>query len=374
MASPAKWAELARALDLVPYAATATYSYGASFRQMKRALGVVAAPPPSFQHHLYGHRRGVEIMVVTYDVGSGSSQQTYTAVLARIDPPLFLGLALRPRGFFDRLFGSVRFPIGDIEGDNTLLLEGFDRGVGLLLRPAAEDRALLDHVVAQARSDWKPAISDSVVTLERAGTYTDPREVGAVAEWAVGLPTSLAARGLTLPPLPSLAKAREDWQRFADNEGFAFDASRMKLSGNAGLSPAEIVLETDGQHVRTSVSVMFPHEIGVAFVVQRTTLPGFLQGLFSQDIRVGDKAFDDMYKVSGYPVEQVRAALARPSLLAVLKEVGASTTSVQMNHRELYFRVDGGLVTAAPLSRVIELGRTATASLFGEVGSVGPYR
>jgi hypothetical protein len=375
MASPAKWAALAHALDLNPYAPSATYSYGASFRQMKRTLGVPAAPPPSFQHHLYGVRHGVEIMVLTYDVGSGSSQTTYTAVLARIDPPLFLGLALRPRSGLERLFGSVDFPLGDADADQALHVRAFDTRPALLLSPAdPQGRALLQHLVAQARSDWLPAIADSVVTLERAGTYTDPREIAQVADWAIALARGLAGRRRAVPHQPHEAKMNDEWHRFADGAGFGFDPERMKLQGKAGDSAAEIALETDGQHVRTSVSMTFPRAVGVAMFVQRTTLPGFLQGLFSQDIRVGDPAFDQMYKVTGQPVEAVRDALARPALLAVLKQLGGVTTSVQMNHRELYFRVDGCLATQAHLAETVALGRTATAALFGEVSALGPYR
>ena len=375
MPSPQKWAALAHTLSLVPYVPSATFSFGASFRQMKRTLGYRADGPPSFQHHLYGLRGGTEIIVLTYTVGSGSNETTYTGVLARIDPPLLLGLAVRRRGIFDRLFGSTDLPLGSAAADQSLHVRGFDGRPALLLSAADPGgAALLSQLVDTTRSEWAPEISDSVVALSRSGTHTDPSDIAVAADWAVHLATTLAARRHVVPLTPNEQAMQAEWQRFAGHASFDFDAQRMKLDGKAGGARTEIALETDGQHARTSVSVWFPREIEVALVVQRTTTPGFLQGIFSQDITIGDQAFDAMYSVSGQPVAAVRAALARPPLVAVLNHLGAWTTSVQMNHRELYFRVDGPIATEAQLAHVLGLARTATDSLFGEIQNLGPYR
>src|SRR5207244_11305194 len=102
----------ARTLGLLPYAPSAGFALGASFRQLKRRLGVPAPETPSFQHWLYGQRRGLEVLVLSYETGGGSSTTTWTGAIARVDPPLFLGLSVNGHGVFDGIFGTPDIKVG----------------------------------------------------------------------------------------------------------------------------------------------------------------------------------------------------------------------------------------------------------------------
>jgi hypothetical protein len=135
----------------------------------------------------------------------------------------------------------------------------------------------------------------------------------------------------------------------------------------------EVALETEGQAVCTVVTADFPSKIAVAFTARPTRQPGFLQGLFDQDISVGDPAFDKLYIVTGTPVDAVREALSRKGLLDVLKELGARTMDVQLNRRQLYFRLPGASRRADEIEWLVEMGCKASRELFGEVGGLGPY-
>ncbi len=341
---------------------------------MKRALGIPASPPPTFEYWLYGLRNGTEIIVLSYD--DVLRETTFTGVVARIDPPLLLGLGVRPHRFLEKLFGARDIRIGVPTADNVLHIEGFDERPATLLSPLdGVGRALLRDTVELARVEGlEMKISDSLVLLSRALVGMDASTIATMADQAVHLASAYAARRRAVPSTPSELAIADEWQRFAERESFAFDPLGMKLEGDVAGSRMEIALETDGQLVRTTVAVRFPRAVDVAFLVSHTDAPAFLRDLFRQNIRVGDPVFDEQYKVTGRPEHAVREALARPAILEVLKELGARTKSVQMNHEQLYFRVAGVAATASQLSKIAKLGRTTSAALFREVEKMGPYR
>lgn len=368
------WATLAKTLGLTAYVPTASYAYGTSFRQMKRALGLPAHGPPSFQHSLYGTRNGIEVIVLTYDVGSGSSSRTYTGFIARIDPPLFLGLGVRPHGFFENIFGAADLNVGDKEADAKLNITSFDpeQTLALLSPNDAAGRDLLNGTIQLA--SLTPRITDSLVMLSEEGTISHPKEVGRLLDAACSLASRYAARRQTMPLTRKERALHRDWRAFAERERFQFDAPRMKLEGSIAGSAMEIGLETEGEVVRTSVSVRFPRAVDVVFAVLRSKLPGFLQGIFSQDIKVGDPSFDDMFSVTGYPEAAIREVLGKPELTALLVHLGHTSQEILLNEHQLYFSRPNAVVTGDELYALAEAGRTATEALFGGVKNLGPYR
>jgi hypothetical protein len=366
---------MGRTLGLTAFAPSASFSLGTSFKQLKRTLGVPAPPfDPSFQQWLYGVRRGLEVLVVNYETGSGSSSTTWTGAIARVDPPLFLGLGVSGHPWLE-LFGSPDIRVGHPYADDKLRIEGFDpaRITELLAPHVPQGHEILARMVA-AENGTSLGVSDSVVAISKSEVITDPGAILAMLDPAIDLAALLAARRAYLSPSPGELAQRAEWQRFAEVNRFAFDPLRMKLEGERGGSRMEVALETEGQHVRTAVTVRFPRPVGVAFTVRRTNTPSFLQGLFSQDIRVGEERFDELYKVTGYPEPAVRAALARPNLLALLVGIGQATPEVQLNHAELFFRFIGASPRAVDLEPLVELGHTTTRELFGEVRGIDPYR
>jgi hypothetical protein len=372
--SPAQaWVGLAQSLGLTAYQPTASYSYGTSFRQMKRVLGMPARGASDFRHWLYGTRNGLEVIVLTFDVGSGSSSMTYTGVIARIDPPLFLGLGVRKHGFLDR-FGSTDLKVGEPAVDDALHITSFDpRQAVTLMSPHDRDgRDLLAETIALRNFD--PKVTDSLVMLAREGTISDPAHIAGMLESATSLARHFATRRQAMPLTQRELGVQGEWRTFAERERFRFDAPRMKLEGVVSGAVTEIGLETEGQVVRTSVTVRFPRAVDVAFAVRRAGLPGFLQGVFSQDITIGDAAFDDMFIVTGYPEAAVRAALAKPEIIALLVGLGTKSTETLMNHAGLYFSLPGAICTTGDLHDLADAGRTASDALFGGVKSLGPYR
>ncbi len=368
------WGFLAKELRLSPYLATAGYAQGMGFRQLRRTFGAPAPEKPSYAHRLYGRWRGVEVVVLSYDVGSGSTQTTYTGVVARVDPPLFLGLELKAKPFLHGIFGSDGVALGSPALDKELVVQGFDpRTIRAFFSPGdPSTAALLDGIVRAAPTGLM--VTDSAVDVSTQGTVTDPRTIAALLEQTVWIARALSVRRTEVPPTPAEAAQQSEWQRFADASGFRFSPERMKLVGDAAGSAIEVALETEPGKVRTSVSVRFPSPVGFGFAVRRTSLPSFLQGLFSQDIRVGHGRFDELYIITGNPEDRVRELLARAPVPDLLAELGKVSSEVQMHHEGLFFRLEGAFPTGNEVAGLVERGRLATIALFGEVEALGPYR
>ncbi len=368
-----EWGALASALELIPFEPTASYSHGTSFRQLKRALGGRASGAPKYSHWLYGRREETEVLVLTYEIGSGSSRTMHTGVIARIDPPLLLGLGVRGRNFMDGL-GPGGALLGDPSVDKRLYLSGFDhsRVTALLSLHEADSRALVSAILAI--DPLEVHVTDSLVLISEQGTNTDPHLVGPLIDRAMRLANGFASRRRTLAATPQELAMHGEWQRFAGAHDFRFDAARMKLEGVVEGSAVEMAIETESRISRTTVTVRFPSSVDVAFTARRTEMPNFLQGLFGQDIKIGDPAFDEMFLVTGQPEEAVREVLGKPELLTMLKEIGVRTTEVQLNHAQLHFSLKS-IITAGPqLLWLAHAAQTATTALFARAKTLAPYR
>lgn len=378
------WATLASALGLTPFVPTAGYTRGMCFPQVRRTMGAPHPPKPSYAHRLGGTWKGVPVVVLTYDQGSGSNQTTYTGVLAEVDPPVFLGLSVESHGPLDGLFGRSDIVLGDPSVDDRLAIGGFSAAaVRQFFRGTEEGRIAVGRLLHAV--PYSPYVSDSVVDLSRAGTLTDPASIAERLDAAVGIARALGRRRVAMPFLPEQEAQAHEWQTFADASGFAFDRARMRLTGTAtaragderSTAPGghvEVTLETEPGRVLTSVSVRFPSAVGFGFTVRRTKMPSFLQGLFGQDIRIGVPAFDDLYLVTGAPEDRVRELLAREPVPAILAELGRASDEVEMHQDGLLYRLAGSFPTSSQLAALVSRGRLTTSALFGEMRTLGPYR
>ena len=355
-----------------PFEPTAGFARGMGFRQLKRTLGVPVSRGVDFKHWLYGAYAGGEAAILTFEEGSGSSAVSYTGVVVRVDPPLFLGLQLGRHAWI-RLFEEPDIELGSPRIDAALRVTGANAAqvrAFFDLRDASVG-PLLDRVT---RLEGLPEfwVTDSTVGIAAAGNHVDRVTLVTWLDRAVEVAEALVRRGQQVPRLPAEMAQQAEWQRFADAAGFDFDANRMKLTGKQ--RPLEIALEHDGGQLKTAVTLAFPRAIDVGFSVRRTATLSFLQGLFSQDIQVGTPAFDDQYVVTGFPEPRIRELLRRPKVLATLIYLAGRTMEVQMNHGQLFFRLAGASPTAAHLGHLTELATSVTADLFGEVAAAHPFR
>lgn len=374
--TPESWWQLGRALGLSPCVAVRPFDMQACYRRLSRsraALGLGALP--SFQHQLCGEHRGTAVTVVQYETGSGSSTTAWTAAIARIDPPLWLGLEVRRESFVDELFGGRDIQLGDPAVDAKLRVSSFApaRTATFLSAADGEVRGAL-HYMQALTSSHSLNVSDSSVQVTRMGVITDPGEVGRMLEAAVSLATWLSARRARVPPAQGAIVDLAMWERFAASQGFQFDPWRIVARGSGATAGIEIALETEGQRAFVALIVRYPRPAPVAFQAVRTSAPPFLQGLFSQDIQVGNHAFDDVYKVTGADPASVRALLGRPALLSALTDAAWLSKDVQVGQLGMDMRVERGMPSREDLDRLVSMATIVTSELSAGVPTQGPYR
>lgn len=374
--SPAEWWQLGRVLGLSPYAHVHPFAQDMCYRRMDRsraALGIDAAP--SFTHWLSGRHRHTDVTVLQYETGSGSSTTTWTAAVARIDPPLWLGLEVRREHFLDSVFGGKDIQLGDPIIDDRLRVTSFDAARTAMLLPAldGEVRGALQFMTSLT-SSYSMSISDSFVHLARTGVHTDPGEIGRMLDAAARLATWLSERRRRVPPTQGELVDLRAWERFAASHGWQLDPWRMVARGQGGGARIEIALEIEGQKGFISFLVRFEQPAPVAFHLARTTAPPFLQGIFGHDIRVGEPAFDDVYKVTGPDPGTVRAFLRRPALLSALVQAARLSTDLAVDQTGLGMRVSRGMPNEQDLAMLASIAATVTAELTGGPPPQGPYR
>lgn len=373
---PEAWWELARALRLAPYPPMRPFDEDMCFRRLERARGALdLRSAPSFTHWLCGQHRGVDVAVVQYETGSGSSTITWTSASARVDPPLWLGLNVRRESVLDRIFGGPDIQVGDREADEKLRITSFDPArTAMLLSPMDEDGRRALRYMTTLGDSYAFRIMDSRVEVAQTGVHTDPRVVGPMLEGAAALATWLAARRQRVPPtLGAIADVRV-WERFAAANGFQLDPWRMVARGVLSGTTIELGLEVEVERAFLSLIVRFPRLVPVPFQLQRTTLPSFLQGIFSQDIVVGERAFDDAYKVTGADPASVRALLGRPALLAALTRAASLSNDVSVGQLGLDMRIPGSMPSESNLEELTALASTISGELTGKQPGPAPYR
>ena len=373
---PEKWAALARTLGFSPYRPHRGYDEAMCFRRMERVRGLVAThETPSFQHWLWGVHHGTATVLIQYETGGGSSQTAWTAAIARIDPPLNLGLEVSSENFFNRLFGGRDIAVGDAAADRQLRIHSLDaERTAALLSPADDaGRDLLGHMTSIV-GGYTAYVGDSFVRVARSGVHPDPPEALALLDAAVALAARLCARNASMPPPLALQAQRDAWWQFAENGRFTFDAPRMVVRGTRDGVTFEIAQEIEERRISTSVDARFPWPAQLPFSAQRTATPSFLQGVFSQDIRVGDSAFDAAFKVQGSPEAEIQQLLRRPRLLQAMLHGASLSTDLEVASEGLSARMVGPVLHAAHLEMLLSWACTVSEEIVGRTAPTAPYR
>lgn len=373
---PEKWGTLAGALQLAPFKPSGPFLQSMCFRHMERARGSSAASmEPSFAHWLWGQRRGVQVVVLQYETGSGSSTTTWTAAIARIDPPLHLGLEVTAENLFSRVFGAADILVGHGDLDSKLRIHAYDAPRAAMLFSAADEegRRLSEYTAGLVRT-YSSRVADSTVEVSQQGVVTDPEKVAAMLDRAVDLATWLAARRARLPQSPAEQSQVREWQRFANVSGFQADLARVTAHGSRDGVLVELGQEFEGQSIYTALSARFPGAAPAKLYLERTLAPGFIQGIFSQDIKVGDPAFDAAYKVQGEPEDVVRRLLSRPAVLQALNDAARRTREVRVGQHGLFLRVEAQTMQASQLDSLVQWACTVAREVIGAGAVPTPYR
>jgi len=380
------WRDAAAHLGLAlhdPASAQGSFHAGASFEHLKRAMGAAVAREGKSSHWMYGRRRvsagrrsrDVEVFVLVNIETHGSSTTTYTRTIARIDPSLLLGLAVRRASWIDRAFGAPKYLLGDAELDASLRVEARSPRAAVLLTTKPGVTPSIGADIATLRG-FEFAISDGSVDLyTSSGVVTDAGVLAWRLDTAASLAIALEDADARLPRDPDRAALAGAWATFADVAGLTFDARRMRLGGVASDARFRIALEGDAGVLYTAITVELPRSLGLGLRMKPQGALQFLSSLFgAQDIELGDAAFDARFVIEGAVPAKVRAALASPVLRRALLELAHGATDVRVDDVRLFFRYPIVATSEGQLGGLVERIRIVVDGFFPRPAAVGPYR
>lgn len=347
------WAETAAALGLGLHLPASAFDMRATFKTMKRCLGA-QAPRPSAWSWMFGKRGTNEVLVATQV--RDPDAQFVTSAVARIDPPLFLGVE------------AWRQPHGMFEGRSWAP----DRMAHLLARAKAALTAL-----ANVPGTSTAVISDSTVIVNFPRIAADARQLGYALDTAVNAATSLAEARKGLPKSDGERTQEATWQAFASESSLTFDPERLELSGVVAASKVRIALEGEPFCAMTTVSVEFPTRLNVGLSITRQRMPGFVGQLLGvMDLPTGDPYFDEAFVVRGSAAHAVQQMLwQNPPLRQTILELGLASRAFEIGDAHLFAQYVTPMATAVELRGLCDRIAALVGALFPGVSQpAGPYR
>lgn len=286
----------------------------------------VGALEARYTDWMYGHRRGAEVIVRVLRIPHG----TETVAIARIDPPLFLGLRLMPRDDGESIVGVTGHRVGYAPMDAAFRVEShaMDRTAGFLKPRRLDGRDLAHELVMLAPRMF---VSDTNVQFKRLHVVRDVQELVDDLDAASDIARGLAERRKGLAPTMREQLQLEEWHHFASQHDLVFDPVRMDLSGILRGHRVRICLDSERGAIDTLVSVGLHVPVGVA-------------------LRVGHQRVGDRLVLNANPEAGVHELLARAS--PVLLDLARRARDVELTERELFVRMPGPTATSRELERL----------------------
>lgn len=308
------------------------------------------APTP--WHWMLGRRdvergRPVEVVLAPW------TDRHACAVVARIDPPLFLGLSAI-RSSTDRWFEHTGWDPNRVK------------------RVMDEMRAPMSAFGALSPT---ARVMDSTVAVDFFVTAPAEDLVRFIDECTT-LAVKLSTVRSTLPRTAGELEQEATWRAFAETMGFSFDGDRMDIVGTVAGAKLRITLEAEAFGVSTTVVVDFPGSAGLSLSITRQKGPALVNALTGVvDLPTGDAAFDDAFIVSGTPAVTVQRLFWNVTLRRAVFDLGGAAVVFELGDAHLFARYASPLREEGELGRLVDRIATVVTTLFPNAAQgEGPYR
>lgn len=346
----ARWADAAAALGLGTFLPIGAFDLRATFKTMKRCLGT-KAPYPSAWSWMFGKRGGTEVLVAA----QVREPSFLTSVVARIDPPLFLGIeAWRQANalFEGRSWAPAR------------MTELFARAPTALM------------ALGNAPGASTTMISDSTVIVNFPQIEVNATTLAYALDTAAGAASALVEARRNLPKSEGERTQEATWQSFATEHSLRFDADRLELSGTYAGAKIRIVLEGEPFCAMTTVDVDFPSRLELGLSITRQRLPSFVRTLMGNyQLSSGDVMFDESFGVRAQAAVRAQQLLWNPALRRTIAELGLASRAFELTDGHLFAQYVTPMATTAELRGLCErIGGLVGALFPGVSAAAGPYR
>lgn len=365
-----EWAASAQQLGLALCTPQRGSQRSDDFDAMVEALAPAAATntPPDTAQWMAGRHRGHDVLVTIvatthhdHDHHSHTSYATYA--MARIDPPLLVGLKFDSRS---------PVSLGDLFSFSPIP----DRGPQIAALDGVRARQLLEprdadgfQPIAYARSlkahHLTVELTDNVVTVFAHDRVTSLPLLSTCLDGAVFLAQHLGGRrqSLAFSPYP-------EWPALAAEVGLTFDPLRHTLSGTYRDVAVLVALATDQGVPFTQLRAFFPRPLGLGLSLRRQgTVDSIVKFFGGQDIELGDAVFDAAFVVQGRPEDAVRRLLWEPSARAQLVGILGRATRLVIGDRALDVRASGFQTSAATLRAMLDDATAAMRAMLAHVAA-----
>lgn len=390
------WAALGAALGYRAYLIASDFRESDGFRQLASRLGMPSVSP-NVDDWLVGAFDGARVLVCSYrqekklldGANSSDGVSRFTAVLVELDPPFFMGARVAREDAWARAFGGGDLELGIPEVDRALRLASFDAdALRALLSPTGpDDHAFLERLGGLASGGLY--FTDSFVAYRLPNAAHDAAMIHACVQNAAWVRRELLARRSRVQQRPHEAALSAAWAAYAEASSLRFDASRFSLSGVEDGVAIEIALAPTAGPPMTSVSARWHQPIGVQLRLTKfdprsggdpeletgahRAIVQFFTDMITQDIRVGDRKFDDAFQVQGFPPDQVKSALASPAFREAMVQIAAVSSEVAMTDQGVTWFMTG-LANAADLERHVRMAVHTAKSLYPVMVGGAAYR
>ncbi len=356
------WGETASALGLGLWKPRAVAGPVDDFDAMVESLEPAAAAP-STSHWIAGRHHGHDVLACIvaqshsdhHGFGTHTTYATYA--MARLDPPLLVGLK----------FDSRRvITLGDIFSSSPVP----DRGPQIKTLDPARTHQLLDprdpdgfqpieYARAFAGERCAVEITDNIVTVSAHDRVYELQTLTAWLDAAIFLSNRLAERRKALA-----FSAHPEWPAFAAEVGLTFDPQRHALTGSYRDVTIRLELATEGGAPFTHLRVFFPRPLGIGLSLRKQgALDSIVKFFGGQDIEVGDPVFDAAFVVQGGPVEAIRRLLWEPEARARLVTILGRAARLTVSDRALDVRVVGFQTAASTLRAMLDDATAAVRAM-----------
>ncbi len=162
------------------------------------------------------------------------------------------------------------------------------------------------------------------------------------------------------------------WPSLAQSWGLQVDIARAEMTGVVRGLPTTVNVRYHVQGRGTYVEVAVPMPRGCELWLKKQDGDGFFDRLFrGQDVKLGDKAFDDAFVVKGEPEAFVHAALS-PAVRQQLMHLLGAGVAISLEQGKLVAITKGVLTDREQLDQLMKAAYTAATSLYPQAPAAPP--
>jgi hypothetical protein len=282
--------------------------------------------------------------------------------------------ALSP--LWNSLTGQTDLPVGDRVFDDAFVIRGDEHGrVHVLLDPS------LRNLLMSARNyGTSMTLGDAGLKIEQRGDVTDATWLEWALRTAAQTAQAVERARWNVPAATPLMVFRAGWDDFARARGLQGMSTPLCMWGTVdGRTVSVYAVRVAELAYQLEILVRYPDRLGLDLLVRPVATFDGLSVLFGgQDIRVGDPAFDQMFRVQAARAERAPIVLD-PSVRAKLFQLRGVCSSLQVRDDGVALRT--AQIPARPDDALALLGEASAladlvwnnARSFRKGGS-GPYR